>query len=328
MTTLIRIVVTSAVACATLSSGRAVADQGAGEPAAAIAGPGAGSAYSAEPASTRAGLALDFSAASLSTAALLYSDQEPQAQETTSIPEQTSDWRFILQLYWWIPLQIKGPLDVGPTRTDIDVDLRTLLDDLKFIIEGGLEVTNDQWSFMVWGLYINLGTDTATTVPLLGTFDTSLGFKVTIVDMAVAYRVGAWPLGSSETTSLDLDLLAGLIVWDTDLEISERFPGGFDPGISEQHSWVDFIIGGRVVFNISDKFVASVRGDVGGFGIGSSSNLTWNVTVLGEYKIHPNVGLVAGYRYLAVDWEQGSGLSRIGYDWTIHGPILGVNIQF
>ena len=104
--------------------------------------------------------------------------------------------------------------------------------------------------------------------------------------------------------------------------------GGFDPGISEQHSWVDFIIGARLVFNISDKFIASLRGDVGGFGLGSSSNLTWNVTVLGEYRIFPNVGLVAGYRYLAVDWEQGSGPSRIGYDWTIHGPILGVSIEF
>ena len=40
------------------------------------------------------------------------------------------------------------------------------------------------------------------------------------------------------------------------------------------------------------------------------------------------MGVIAGYRYLDVDWEQGSGSSRIGYDWAIHGPILGVNIHF
>jgi hypothetical protein len=151
---------------------------------------------------------------------------------------------------------------------------------------------------------------------------------MTLVDMAVAYRVGDWPLGSSDTTSLGLDLLAGLIVWDTDLEVSERFPGGFDPGISEENTWVDFIIGGRVVFIFSDKFNASLRGEIGGFGIGSSSDLTWNITIVGEYKLSPKVGLVAGFRYLDVDWEQGSGLGRIGYDWEIYGPILGVNIHF
>ncbi len=258
---------------------------------------------------------------SLSTAAL----QQPQ--ETTPISKPTSDWRFIAQPYGWLPLKIKGPIEVGPTSTDMDIDLRTLLEDLKFVVEGGFELTNDEWSFLVWGLYLNVGTDVKTTVPLLGTFDTSLGFKMTLVDMAVAYRVDEWPLGSTSAT-WGLDLLAGVIVWDTDLQVSERGPFGFDPGIDEQDTWVDFIIGGRILFNITDEFSASVRGEVGGFGIGSSSDLTWNITVLGEYKISPKVGLVAGYRYLDVDWESGSGLSRIGYDWTIHGPILGVSIHF
>jgi hypothetical protein len=274
------------------------------------------------------GLVLDFSAASLSTAAFVYPNQDSQPPETDPIAAPTSDWRFIAQLHWWLPLKIKGPVVVGATRTDVDVDLRDLLNDLKFIIEGGFEVTNDQWSFLVWGLYMNIGTDAATTVPFVGTFDTTLGFKATIVDMAVAYRVGDWPLGKGKSATMALDLLVGLMVWDTDLEVSERFPGGFDPGIKEEHSWVDLMIGGRMLFDISDKFNVSLRGEVGGFGIGSSSSLAWNVTVLAEYKFHPNMGLVAGYRYLDVDWEQGSGLSRIGYDWIIHGPILGVSIHF
>jgi hypothetical protein len=274
------------------------------------------------------GLVLDFSAASLSTAAFVYPNQDSQPPETDPLAEPTSDWRFIAQLQWWLPLRIKGSIEVGPTSTDMDIDLKTLIEDLKFIIEGGFEVTNDQWSFLVWGLYMNIGTDVTTDVPFLGTFDTSLGFKMTHVNMAVAYRVGDWPLEKGKTATMGLDLLAGLIVWDTDLEISERFPGGFDPMIKEENSWVDLIIGGRILFDISDKFNASVRGEVGGFGIGSSSSLTWNVTVLAEYKFHPNWGLVAGYRYLDLDWEQGSGLDRIGYDWTIHGPIIGVNIHF
>ncbi len=304
-----RVLVCWAVVSALLISARAVADPVTPDPV------------------PPSGLVLDFGAPSLSTVALLYPNQESQPPETTPIPEQTSDWRFIFQSQWWLPLRIKGSIEVGPTSTDMDIDLRTLIDDLKFIIEGGFEVTNDQWSFLVWGLYMNIGTDVTTDVPL-GTFDTSLGFKMTHVNMAVAYRVGDWPLEKGKTATMGLDLLAGLILWDTDLEVSERFPGGFDPMIKEEDSWVDLIIGGRILFDISDKFNASLRGEVGGFGIGSSSSLTWNVTLLGEYKFHPNWSLVAGYRYLDLDWEQGSGLDRIGYDWTIHGPIIGVNIHF
>lgn len=325
MSNLNRILAGSVIAwCGGLSAEHAIA-QVVGEPVAA--GARAESADTIVEASPQSWLALDFSAAARSTAALLYTNQEPQSQPDAPIAEP-SDWRFIFQSQWWLPLKIKGPIEVGSTSTDMDIDLRTLLDDLNFVIEGGFELTNDQWSFLVWGLYLNVGTDVTTTVAGVGTFDTSLDFKMTVVDMAVAYRVGDWSLGSSDTASLDLDLLAGLIVWDTDLEVSERFPLGFDPGISEQDTWVDFIIGGRIGFNISDKFSASLRGEVGGFGIGSSSDLTWNITLVGEYKLSPNVGVIAGYRYLDVDWEQGSGSSRIGYDWVIHGPIMGVNIRF
>ena len=112
----LRTLVAGAVASASLISVRAVADPDSREPVAP--GARAESAHPAVPASAQSGLAVDFSAASLSTAALLYPNQESESQETNSTPAQTSDWRFIVQLYWWIPLQIKGPIEVGPTSTD------------------------------------------------------------------------------------------------------------------------------------------------------------------------------------------------------------------
>ena len=282
-------------------------------------------------------LRLDLSNGSVDLLPSLGALQESQPDET-SIPDSTSeDFRFIFQSQWWLPLKIMGPVDVGRTRTDVDIDLGTLLDDLRFVVEGGFEYTNDQWSFLAWGLYLNVGTDVETTVPGSGdpdlprgpfTLDTDMDFKMTLVDLALAYRVGDWSLGSSETATWGLDVTAGMQFWFTDLQVSERFPGGFDPGIDEQDQWGDLTVGGRVVFNCSDQLNASVRGQVGGFDISSSSKLTWYVQAVGEYKLTPQIGLVAGYRYLDLDWEQGSGPSKIAYDWEIHGPIIGVNIHF
>jgi hypothetical protein len=91
---------------------------------------------------------------------------------------------------------------------------------------------------------------------------------------------------------------------------------------------VDPIVGGRIYFDFSDKLKASLRGDVGGFGIGTASELTWMVSAIGEYKFNPNVGLVFGYRYLDLDWSQGSGTGLVAFDLTIHGPIIGIDIAF
>ena len=71
------------------------------------------------------------------------------------------------------------------------------------------------------------------------------------------------------------------------------------------------------------------------------SKLVWNTTVLAEYKLarkhrliqcrkvhFEDCRLVAGFRYFDVDWEQGSGINGVGYDWQVYGPIVGVNIYF
>jgi opacity protein-like surface antigen len=70
------------------------------------------------------------------------------------------------------------------------------------------------------------------------------------------------------------------------------------------------------------------RGDVGGFSIGSSADLTWTLTGMLEVKLSDTWVLIAGYRYVNVDWDKGSRPRRIELDYEIHGPIIGVSIRF
>ena len=237
------------------------------------------------------------------------------------------DWQFKFLAHGWLPLRIKGDVTTGSNITSLDITLSDILDDLKMVAEGGFELSNDEWSFLVWGVYFNIASDVNTRVGPAN-FDTAIGFEATIVDMALAYRVGDWALGDSKTANFSLDLLAGIMVWDIEIDIHERGPLGFDPMVREVDAWVDGIIGGRFVFDLSEKFSAEFRGDVGGFGIGSGSDLTWNITLMGEYKLSPTMSLAFGYRYLDVDWSKGSGSSKLEYDLAIHGPIMGVTIEF
>ena len=71
-----------------------------------------------------------------------------------------------------------------------------------------------------------------------------------------------------------------------------------------------------------------VRGEVGGFGIGSASELTWSVVGGLGYKLSDRWTLKMGYRVYDIDYERGRGLSRIGMDMRMHGPWLGLTYGF
>ena len=250
--------------------------------------------------------------------------QAAQPPQEISTPAE-SDWRIDLYLAGWVPLELRGDLTIDSKTSRVNVDLDTILDDLEAIFESGVEITNDEWSFLVWGLYVELETDIKTET-FFGQFDTDLDFKMGIVDAVVARRIGKWPLVASETGTWSLDFMGGIRYWSIDIEVKEKGFIGIDPSGSEKDDWVDPLVGWRILFDFSEKFDASLRADIGGFRIGSAADLTWSVTAVGRFRFTPNVGLIAGYRYLDQDWSSGGGSTE--YDFYIHGPIVGLSIVF
>jgi hypothetical protein len=70
---------------------------------------------------------------------------------------------------------------------------------------------------------------------------------------------------------------------------------------SSSQNWVDPLVGGRILANLSPKISVSIGGDVGGWNTGSLLDYQFGA-ILG-YRIKPAVVLQAGYRYLAVDYR-------------------------
>jgi len=77
-----------------------------------------------------------------------------------------------------------------------------------------------------------------------------------------------------------------------------------------------------------EEFV--LRGDVGGFGVGSEFSwqaiATYN-SPLGEIHGIPVDGYV-GFRALAADYSQGSGKTKFEWDNVIYGPVIGATMRF
>jgi len=95
-------------------------------------------------------------------------------------------------------------------------------------------------------------------------------------------------------------------------------------------SWVDPIIGLRTTWDLSDRVSTMVSGDISGFGVGS--DFAWNVMGVAGYRFglfaERDATVFAGYRALGQDYSKGSGANRTSWDMILHGPVVGMAVEF
>ncbi len=120
-------------------------------------------------------------------------------------------------------------------------------------------------------------------------------------------------------------VLSGLSV---DLSVDIPGVGSVGRTLGTSEDWVEPFVGGRVIWSLNDKLAINIAGDVGGFGIGSASDLTWQIKGGVDYKLSKNVTFNAGYRYVELDYSRGSGANEFGIDMRAKGPFVGLTILF
>ena len=134
-------------------------------------------------------------------------------------------------------------------------------------------------------------------------------------------------LGSSGRFHLTTEPLVGLrwIYLGVDIDFSGPPP---PPDVDQSEDWIALIVGMRSHLTLSPKWSLNNRTDIGGFGIGDSSDFAWNSQILLGYQMTKRSTLYFGYRSLDVDYNSGSGSTLFGYDITTSGPVIGTKIQF
>jgi len=121
-----------------------------------------------------------------------------------------------------------------------------------------------------------------------------------------------------------LEVFAGLRYNDLEATVDFNLPElGND---SKGDSWIDPIVGSRMWLPLSESFTFIGRADIGGFGVGS--DLTWQLGAYFQWQSSGSVSIIAGYRYLVMDYEDGKGAKRFAYDMTLQGPVLGLSWGF
>jgi hypothetical protein len=237
-------------------------------------------------------------------------------------------WAFEVEpLNLWLPA-LDGDITVRGQTAAVDVSIgefvETLIEDFKFAAVGRFEVHKSNLVLTFDWLYLSIEDDN--TGPVDGQID--LDFSQLVLEFGAGYRLGIWPLGGGPHTTVSLEVLAGgrYVRLDAGLDIDGAGPLGAQLEVDQDVGWLEPFIGARLKFALSKALLLVIRGDAGGFGIGSE--LTWALVSTLQYHVSRHFALTAGYRVLAIDYEQGSGTSRFVYDIVSYGPMTGIMLRF
>ncbi len=234
------------------------------------------------------------------------------AQEAQTTDDSKSAWNFTIEPYIMLA-NMSGETGIGELIPSVEVDASVgdIFGHLKFGAMLYAEATNDKWTISNDVIYMKLGQDIKT-----GQFIT--GGDVTMQQLA-------WEVAGLRRVLPCLDAGIALRLVSLDMEINTQTLLN-DRNASTDETWVDPVIVARTQGTINDKWIYKVRGDFGGFGIGS--DFTWQMQADFGYRFSKLFYTTLGYRVIGIDYDNGNGSDRFLYDVDTYGAVvrLGFNL--
>ena len=234
-----------------------------------------------------------------------------------SAQDGSEGWRHTLYIYG-LGAAIDGTAQIGPVEVPVDLSASDVFDALEFGAMAAYRAENDTWSFSADATFMGLAGKQTTPGGLLqGTLDVD---QFTLMGTA------------GRRLSENTEFLFGVAYFDLGVKLRVTNTGDVVPvdvTASRDVDWIDPTIGLRYNRPIGKDWRLNLRGDVGGFGVGSEQmfHLLANV----QWQASETVGMVFGYRLIDFDYEDGS--NEIGggferYKLTEQGPLIGVSFTF
>jgi hypothetical protein len=229
----------------------------------------------------------------------------PGAARAQPAGSGSEKWEFALTPYLWFP-GIDGTVGLRARDADFEVTAQELLESLDFGLMGNFVARRNRWSMGGDLVYVDLGKD---VVLERTTREPRLDVDLTILEGNIGYEAVE-----------SLDVLAGLrgVLSDLSLEENSTALAGADT------SFADPFVGVRFQRDLSEKVWVNLRGDVGGFGVGS--DFSWFLQAIAGFRVSRSISLDFGYRVYDMDYESANELRRL--DATLAGFALGATFQF
>lgn len=235
-----------------------------------------------------------------------------------STTAEADDWTFSVEPYV-LGASITGDAGLGRVSgAPVDVDFSRILETLDMAAMVHFEAHSRNG----WGFALDYG--------FMDLSDDIFGSRGGVLDARV--RQGTLEgllIRQSGIPAYSLEYFAGFRWWDNDVDVIVDpviLPG--DATRKVDASWIDLIVGARWTQPINERWVARVKGDIGGFGV--QSDFTASIALSAIYEFSDRYALDLQYKAVWVDYEDGNRGQRgyFRFDTVTHGPILGFQINF
>jgi opacity protein-like surface antigen len=223
------------------------------------------------------------------------------------------EWKQEIAPYLW-GSGMSGTTGVGDVAAETNKSFSDILNNLEFGFMGAYRATKDRYSIMFDALHFGLG---ATQRGPNGILKSDVDMDQLGLEVDVGYAL-----------SDRFTIFGGLRFTDLEakVKITSSGPLGGEVSAKQKQSWVDPVIGAYYTWPLSDNWSTTLRGDIGGFGVGS--DFAWQGIATLRWQASPRTGVVVAYRYVDVDYENGKGDDYFKYDMAVSGPAMGVVFTF
>ena len=241
------------------------------------------------------------------------------AQDTVAAKQPVAakdKWSFLLEVYLMFP-NMSGKSGLGTLpEVEVDADPGDIFDKLQIAAMLYFEAAKDRWAFSSDLIYMSLEQDLKTG-PVIQSGE-------------VDAKQFAWELAGMRRLLPRLEAGIGLRLnsMKMSLDLVQNNVGGgtTNKSRSTTETWVDPFIVARLKSDPAKKFIYQVRGDVGGFSVGS--DFAWQIQAYAGYRFSKLFQITAGYRVLGMNYDKGSEENRFLYDMDIFGPIVRFGFNF
>ena len=223
--------------------------------------------------------------------------------------QSDGDWDFLVAGYLTataIDAKTTSFTPAGDQVLEIDASFGDLLDNLDYGFSGIFIARKGALSINVDLLFIGLNIDQSPA-----TIDVAIGEHELYAGFAVFEQY------------LDLEIITGVRYVDQEIKVTT--PG---PQLVIGDSWVDPFIGLRYLGPINNNWNWILRGDIGGFGVGS--DFAWRLDAGATYGFGKQWEAAIFYKILDIDYETGTSGTPSIYKWdgSESGITFGVGYYF
>ncbi|WP_425065395.1 hypothetical protein [Reyranella sp.] len=262
---------------------------------------------------------------------------------------EADGWRFNATAYGWLT-SVSGNVTAKGQTVDINAGFFDVINNSSSVAafngyleagKGPVSVYGDLvWSSLGFSKSAARYRNPLPQLTVSGVANAQANYTMTIVEVGGLYELKRW--APSEGSFTALDALLGFRYWNNSVTANlgatitaDLYNMGFERsfGLATARSgtlqWIDPVVGLRLRHQFAPGQNVFIRGDVGGFGLGSV--FAWQAVAAYTYSWQRQgyaLGATLGYRALSTSYTTGSGLDTQGIDLILHGPLIGFSIRF